>query len=61
VVVVGNPRDAEGSRRGTGFGMEIVRRRLGASFGDRASLAVEAAPEAYRVSVTMPVEEAAST
>jgi two-component system, LytTR family, sensor histidine kinase AlgZ len=61
VVVVRNPRDVEGSRRGTGFGMEIVRRRLAATFGDRASLAVEAAPETYRVSLTVPVEEAAST
>ena len=61
VMVVRNPRDAEGSRRGTGFGVDIVRRRLGASFGERASLAIEASPESYRVSVTLPVEEAAAT
>ncbi|HYN07511.1 MAG TPA: histidine kinase [Vicinamibacterales bacterium] len=61
VLVVRNPRDAEGSRRGTGFGVDIVRRRLGASFGERASLAIEASPESYRVSVTLPVEEAAAT
>ena len=30
------------SRRGTGFGLDIVRRRLAATFGDRAALAVEA-------------------
>jgi sensor histidine kinase YesM len=60
VMVVRNPRDAVGSRRGTGLGMDIVRRRLGASFGERASLAVEAGPESYRVSVTLPVEEAAA-
>ena len=61
VVVVRNPRDMEGSRRGTGFGIEIVRRRLGASFGEAASLAIEPSPEAYRVSVTLPVEEVAAT
>jgi signal transduction histidine kinase len=56
VIVVANPRDVDGSRRGTGLGLDIVRRRLGASFGDRAALAIEAAPESYRVSVTIPVE-----
>ena len=61
VVVVRNPRDMEGSRRGTGFGVDIVRRRLGASFGEAASLAIEPSPEAYRVSVTLPVEEVAAT
>jgi sensor histidine kinase YesM len=61
VMVVRNPRDADGGRRGTGFGVDIVRRRLGASFGERASLAIEASPESYRVSVTLPVEEAAAT
>ena len=60
VIVVSNPRDADGGRRGTGFGLEIVRRRRLASFGDRAALAIEPAPEAYRVSLTIPVEEAAA-
>jgi LytS/YehU family sensor histidine kinase len=60
VIIVSNPRDADGSRRGTGFGLEIVRRRLAASFGDRAALAIEPAPEAYRVSLTIPIEEAAA-
>jgi signal transduction histidine kinase len=60
VVSVANPRDEEGSRRGTGFGLQIVRRRLLASFGDRAALAVEAAPDRYRVSLTIPVEETSS-
>jgi hypothetical protein len=36
--------------------MDIVRRRLAATFGDRAALAVEAASDAYRVSVTLPIE-----
>ena len=61
VIVVRNPRDLEGSRRGTGLGVENVRRRLGASFGDRASLSIEAGPESYRVSVTLPIEEAAAS
>jgi hypothetical protein len=56
VIVVTNPRDADGSRRGTGLGLDNVRRRLAASFGDRAVLAIEAAPERYRVSITVPVE-----
>jgi LytS/YehU family sensor histidine kinase len=56
VIVVANPRDIDGARRGTGFGMDIVRRRLAATFGDRAALAVEAASDAYRVSVTLPIE-----
>ena len=60
VIIVTNPRDAGGGRRGTGFGLEIVRRRLAASFGDRAALAIEPAPEGYRVSLTIPVEEAAA-
>jgi hypothetical protein len=58
VIVVENPRDDEGGRSGTGLGLGIVRRRLAAAFGDRGALAIEAAPERYRVSVTVPVEEA---
>jgi sensor histidine kinase YesM len=57
VVTVVNPRDPDGSRRGTGFGLEIVRRRLAASFGDRAALSTEARPDSYRVTVTVPIEE----
>jgi signal transduction histidine kinase len=56
VVVVTNPRDPDLGRPGTGFGLEIVRRRLLATFGDRAALAIEPSPEAYRVTVTMPAE-----
>jgi len=57
VVEVGNPYDPDGRARGTGFGMDIVRRRLAATFGDRAALTAVAADGAYRVTVTMPVEE----
>ncbi|HUF46668.1 MAG TPA: histidine kinase [Vicinamibacterales bacterium] len=56
LVVVTNPRDIDGVRRGTGFGLDIVRRRLAAAFGDRASLAIEAAADAYRVTVSLPME-----
>lgn len=56
-LTITNPRDPEGGRRGTGFGMDIVRRRLHAAFGDRAALAVEPSSDAYRVSLTWPIEE----
>jgi len=55
-VVVRNPRDADVVRRGTGFGLDIVRRRLITTFGEQAALAIEAEPERYRVSVTIPVD-----
>lgn len=57
VVVVSNPRDPDGGRRGTGFGLDIVRRRLARSFGEAAAVAVEPSPEAFRVTVTMPAED----
>jgi signal transduction histidine kinase len=56
VVTVGNPRDVDGARAGTGFGLGIVRRRLGASFGDTAALVLEPADASYRAIVTMPIE-----
>ena len=56
VVVVTNPRDADAESRGTGFGLEIVRRRLRALFGDRAALAAEPAAGTYRISLTVPIE-----
>jgi hypothetical protein len=58
VLVVTNPRDPDGGRRGTGFGLDIVRRRLSGAFGTGAALAIEPAGEAYRVTVTLPIEEA---
>ena len=57
VIVVSNPRDPDAAREGTGLGLDIVRRRLAAAFGDRAALSIEAAPESYRVSLSLPVEE----
>jgi len=55
-LTVANPRDEDGGRRGTGFGLDIVRRRLHGAFGTQAALAVEATPESYRVSITWPIE-----
>ena len=55
-VVVTNPYDADSRRGGTGFGVDIVRRRLAAAFGPTAALTAEAADGKYRVSVTMPIE-----
>ncbi len=55
VIVVENPRDPEArSRRGTGLGLDIVRRRLHAAFGDEASMTSEAGERSYRVRVTIP-------
>jgi LytS/YehU family sensor histidine kinase len=53
-LTVTNPRDPDAGRRGTGFGLDIVRRRLSGAFGTQAALAVEPAPESYRVSITWP-------
>jgi len=56
-LVVENPRDADsGSRRGTGIGLENVRRRLLALYGREGSLQVEVEATRFRVEVTLPVE-----
>ena len=57
VLVVENPRDPDGSRRGTGFGLDIVRRRLAAAYGNRAAVIVEPSPAFFRVTITLPAEE----
>ena len=54
VITVVNPRDPDGARRGTGFGLGIVRRRLAAAFGDAAALVLEPAETSYRATVTVP-------
>ena len=56
-LAVSNPRDPDGSRRGTGVGQDLVRRRLLATYGNDASLAVEAGPESYRAAITLPARE----
>jgi len=60
VIAVTNPRDPDAARRGIGMGMDLVRRRLAASFGDAAALAVEPSGPAYRVVVTIPIGERAA-
>lgn len=56
VMAVENPRDPEArSRRGTGLGLQIVRRRLAAAFGDEASMIVEPGEVSHRVVITIPV------
>jgi signal transduction histidine kinase len=58
IVIVENPRDPEArSRKGTGMGLDIVRRRLAAAFGDEASMVVEPGHERHRVVLTIPVGE----
>lgn len=55
VIAVENPRDPEAkSRRGTGLGLDIVRRRLNAAFGDEASMLVEPGERSHRVVITIP-------
>jgi signal transduction histidine kinase len=60
LIVVTNPYDADVRRSGTGFGMDIVRRRLAATFGDRAALTAEARDGVYRAAITVPVGEDAA-
>jgi len=55
VIVVENPRDPDArGRKGTGLGLDIVRRRLRAAFGAEASMTVEATEHSYCVVVTVP-------
>lgn len=57
VIVVENPRDPDArGRKGTGLGLDIVRRRLRATFREEASMVVEQTEESYRVVVTVPAE-----
>jgi signal transduction histidine kinase len=56
LIVVTNPYDPDVRRTGTGFGLDIVRRRLAASFGEQAALTAETRDGVYRVAITVPVE-----
>lgn len=59
-LVVENPCDPEQPRpRGTALGLENVRRRLAACYGDRALLAVDQRPDRFRVEVRLPARAAA--
>jgi signal transduction histidine kinase len=56
-VVVDNPCDPERPvARGTTLGMENVRRRLAACYGDRALMAIERKPDRFRVELRIPAE-----
>jgi hypothetical protein len=55
LVVVENPRDAETpGRKGTGIGLQNVRRRLAALYGSEADLRILPAPESFRVELRLP-------
>ena len=54
-ITVLNPRDRDApGRRGTGIGLQNVKRRLLALHGDRASVRVAASDEAFRVELRLP-------
>jgi LytS/YehU family sensor histidine kinase len=55
-IAVENPRDPDAMprKRGTGVGLENVRRRLSIVFGGAARLDAVAAPDAFRVAIDLP-------
>jgi LytS/YehU family sensor histidine kinase len=54
---VENPFDPEGATaRRNGLGLQIVKRRLQARYGDRASMATESGDHRYRVEILLPYE-----
>jgi hypothetical protein len=58
-ITVENPRDPEAAgRRGTGLGIDNVRRRLRAVYGEDAALDARALPDSFRVDVALPAETA---
>jgi sensor histidine kinase YesM len=55
VLTIANPFDADaGQARGAGVGLENVRKRLAAAYGERAALLTESAGGLFRVRVTLP-------
>ncbi len=54
LIDVHNPRDSDGARPGTGRGLELVRRRLAATFGPRAHLVVSSTEDAFHVRLSIP-------
>jgi two-component system, LytTR family, sensor histidine kinase AlgZ len=55
IVAIENPRDPEARRRaGAGMGLANVRRRLEAAYGRDATVNVEAAPDRFRVELSLP-------
>jgi hypothetical protein len=56
-ISVENPFDPEGAVAGrNGLGLQIVKRRLLARYGDRADMAVESGDRRYRVEILLPYE-----
>jgi two-component system, LytTR family, sensor histidine kinase AlgZ len=54
-LAVSNPKDPDARRRkGTGLGLENVRRRLAALYGDSGHVVVRDSPHAFRVELTIP-------
>jgi hypothetical protein len=54
-IAVTNPRDPESpGRKGTGLGIDNVRRRLRAVYGDEAALVARREPQEFRVELTLP-------
>jgi two-component system sensor histidine kinase AlgZ len=56
MVDVRNPKDEDSHRPGTGRGLDLVRRRLSATYGTRATVAIESGPTWYQVTLSVPVE-----
>lgn len=56
VITISNPRDPDVVRPGTGFGIDIVRRRLAGTYGDVAALSVEREAAGFKALVVVPVE-----
>ena len=55
-IVITNPRDADApGRRGTGIGLQNVKRRLAALHGSEAELQSTATEDAFRVELRLPV------
>ncbi|HXM41737.1 MAG TPA: hypothetical protein VN924_10815, partial [Bryobacteraceae bacterium] len=58
-ISVENPFDPEGAAgRRNGLGLQIVKRRLLARYGDRADMVVEGGDKRYRVEIVMPYDAA---
>ena len=55
-IVITNPRDADSpGRRGTGIGIQNVKRRLAAVHGDEAELRAFSSDDSFRVELRLPV------
>ncbi len=56
-IVISNPRDADSpGRRGTGIGLQNVKRRLAALHGDEAELRAFSTDDSFRVELRLPVK-----